>query len=77
MSLTQFVDRPAIKDAFKKFAIRGRTPVSLRNRSLLIADASGRPQLAGTTFDYLACAHILIAKIPIGFAHARLCVHGR
>ncbi len=58
MSLTTFVKRPAIKDAFKTLGIQERTPASLRDRQLLVPNAEGPRGLAGTAFDYLARFHI-------------------
>ncbi len=54
MTLTQFIERPAIKEAFRAFAIPRRTPLALRG-SLLRANSHGRyHSLIGIAFDYLA-----------------------
>jgi hypothetical protein len=58
MSLTQFIERPALRQAFKELAIRERTPVFLRGQPLLIPDAGGPRGLAGIAFDYVVRFHL-------------------
>ena len=54
MSLTQFVKRPAIKNAFKTYAIKERTPPCLRHQPILVQATPQQWSLVGTAFDYLA-----------------------
>lgn len=58
LSLTQFVKRPAIRQAFKAFAIPERTPIALKRLPLLVPDSGGPNGLAGTAFDFLARYHV-------------------
>jgi len=53
MSLTQFVQKPVIRNAFKTYAMRERTPIELRQSPLLV-ESTINPGLVGTAFDYLA-----------------------
>ncbi|MEM6748081.1 MAG: hypothetical protein AAF608_11745 [Pseudomonadota bacterium] len=54
--MTKFINRPAIRNAFSRYATKERTPRALKGSRLLIEDAHGPQGLAGTAFDYLARA---------------------
>lgn len=54
MKLTEFVKRPAIKNAFKTYAIKERTPPCLRGKPILVPASTKYYILVGTAFDYLA-----------------------
>jgi len=54
MSLTRFIQRPAIKNAFKTHATKERTPPYLRGKPILVPATTKYYILVGTAFDYLA-----------------------
>ncbi|PHS20915.1 MAG: hypothetical protein COA85_13675 [Robiginitomaculum sp.] len=58
MSLTNFIKRPRISEAFGKYATKDRTPGTFKTCPLLVKDAQGPNGSAGTSFDYLARFHI-------------------
>ncbi|PHS22440.1 MAG: hypothetical protein COA84_12725 [Robiginitomaculum sp.] len=58
MSLTNFIKRPRIREAFGKYATKDRTPGAFKTCPLLVKDAQGPNGSAGTSFDYLARFHI-------------------
>jgi len=58
MSLTQFVQRPAIKNAFNTYATKERTPRCLRRQPILVRSTSRLPDLVGNALDYLARFHL-------------------
>jgi hypothetical protein len=58
LSLTHFIKRASIRQAFKALAIPERTPAALKRLSLLVPDSGAPHGLAGTAFDFLARYHI-------------------
>lgn len=75
MSLTDFINRPAIRNAFHCYATKERTPRSLKGSRVLIRDVGGPQGLTGTAFDYLAraktAAHFRAQGKPV-IAHKML-----
>lgn len=59
MSLTNFIKRPRISNAFDEFASKKRTPLDLRQRRCVVPEFKGSYGLAGTTLDYLARMKII------------------
>jgi len=57
MSLTTFVERPNIKEAFDRLSNPDRKIKNKAATPLLVPDMKGPPGLAGTAFDYLARIH--------------------
>ncbi len=76
MSLGEFVRQPIIKEAFKKFATKDRTPKWLRSKPILVPHEgslnwTGR---LGTAFDFLARFHLArqLHGTPVQIAHGGL-----